>query len=92
MKFKNLMIIAFVALALTSCKTTTENTLSYFRNLGDSPSGVMPQGAGYEILRQYPRPQPCLISLKPTMLLEEILTLKLHLACKPISSTRMVTS
>ena len=49
MKFKNLMIIAFVALALTSCKTTTENTLSYFRNLGDSPSGVMPQGSDYEI-------------------------------------------
>lgn len=36
-------------LALTGCKTATENTLSYFRNLGDSPSGVMPQGTGYEI-------------------------------------------
>ena len=30
-------------LALTGCKTATENNLSYFRNLGDSPSGVMPQ-------------------------------------------------
>ena len=38
-----------MALALTSCKTATENTLSYFRNLGDAPSGVMPQGSGYEI-------------------------------------------
>ena len=36
-------------LALTGCKTATENILSYFRNLGDSPSGVMPQGMGYDI-------------------------------------------
>lgn len=36
-------------LALTSCKTSTVNNLSYFRNLGDSPSGVMPQGTGYDI-------------------------------------------
>ena len=36
-------------LALTGCKTATENNLSYFRNLGDSPSGVMPQGMGYDI-------------------------------------------
>ena len=49
MKFRNLIIIAALVMALTGCKTTTENTLSYFRNLGDSPSGVMPQGTGYEI-------------------------------------------
>ncbi|MBR5087245.1 MAG: polysaccharide biosynthesis/export family protein [Muribaculaceae bacterium] len=49
MNIKNLMIFAVMALALTSCKTATENTLSYFRNLGDAPSGVMPQGSGYEI-------------------------------------------
>lgn len=49
MKFKNLIILATTLLALTGCKTTTENTLSYFRNLGDSPSGVMPQGTSYDI-------------------------------------------
>ena len=49
MNIKNLIIFAVIALALTSCKTATENTLSYFRNLGDAPSGVMPQGSGYEI-------------------------------------------
>lgn len=49
MNFKNLIIVAIAALALTGCKTATENTLSYFRNLGDSPTGVMPQGTGYEI-------------------------------------------
>lgn len=49
MKFKNLIIIAAIMLTLTGCKTATENTLSYFRNLGDSPSGVMPEGTGYEI-------------------------------------------
>lgn len=49
MNFKNLIIVAIAALALTGCKTTTENTLSYFRNLGDNPTGVMPQGTGYEI-------------------------------------------
>lgn len=49
MRIKNLIITAAIMLALTGCKTATENTLSYFRNLGDSPSGVMPQGSGYEI-------------------------------------------
>ncbi|MBO4722948.1 MAG: polysaccharide biosynthesis/export family protein [Muribaculaceae bacterium] len=49
MKFKNLIIFAVLTLVLTGCKTATENTLSYFRNLGDSPSGVMPQGTSYEI-------------------------------------------
>ena len=49
MNIKNLIIIAVAMLALTGCKTATENTLSYFRNLGDSPSGVMPQGTGYDI-------------------------------------------
>ena len=49
MNIKNLIIIAVALLALTGCKTTSENTLSYFRNLGDSPSGVMPQGTGYDI-------------------------------------------
>ena len=39
MNIKNLIILAVTLLALTGCKTTTENTLSYFRNLGDSPSG-----------------------------------------------------
>ncbi|MBP5688463.1 MAG: polysaccharide biosynthesis/export family protein [Muribaculaceae bacterium] len=48
MRFKNFIIIAALTLALTGCKTT-DNTLSYFRNLGDSESGVMPQGTGYEI-------------------------------------------
>lgn len=49
MNIKNLIITAVVMLALTGCKTATENTLSYFRNLGDTPSGIMPQGTGYEI-------------------------------------------
>ena len=49
MKIKNLIILAAMLLAFTGCKTATENTLSYFRNLGDSPSGVMPQGSGYDI-------------------------------------------
>ncbi len=49
MKIKNLIIIAAMVVALTGCKTATENTLSYFRNLSDAPSGVMPQGPEYEI-------------------------------------------
>lgn len=49
MNFKNLIIIVAIVLTLTSCKTVTQNNLSYFRNLGDSPTGVMPQGSGYEI-------------------------------------------
>ncbi len=49
MKFRNLIILAAVVIAMTSCKTSTENTLSYFRNLRNSESGVMPQGSEYEI-------------------------------------------
>jgi len=49
MRFKNFIIIAAIMLTLTGCKTATENTLSYFRNLGDSPSGVMPEGSSYDI-------------------------------------------
>ena len=49
MKIKNLLTIAAVIITLTGCKTSSENTLSYFRNLGDSTSGVMPQGSGHEI-------------------------------------------
>ena len=45
---KNIILI-LVAVSLVGCKTTIENTLSYFRNLGDSPSGVMPRGSNYEI-------------------------------------------
>lgn len=49
MKIKKFIIVAVLTLALTGCKTATENTLSYFRTLGDSPSGVLPQSTGYEI-------------------------------------------
>ncbi len=49
MNIKNLTILALTLLLLTGCKTATENTLSYFRNLGDSTSGVMPQGGDFEI-------------------------------------------
>lgn len=49
MKIKNLIILAALIITLTGCKTTTENTLSYFRNLGDTTSGIMPQGSDYEI-------------------------------------------
>lgn len=49
MKIRNLLIIAVAALALTGCKTVTENNLSYFRNLGETTSGVLPKGTGYEI-------------------------------------------
>ncbi len=48
MKFKNI-IIAALMIALTGCKTATENTLSYFRNLGDAPSGVLSQDKTYDI-------------------------------------------
>ena len=36
MHIKKITILLVVLLALTGCKTATENTLSYFRNLGDS--------------------------------------------------------
>lgn len=49
MKIKNLIIISLLLLVFTGCKTATENNLSYFRNLGDSTSGVMPQNTGYDI-------------------------------------------
>ena len=47
-KYKFLLII-ISTLILVGCKTASENNLSYFRNLDDSPSGVMPQGTDYEI-------------------------------------------
>ena len=49
MKIKNLIILAAIIITLTGCKTASENTLSYFRNLGDSPNGVMPKGVDYQI-------------------------------------------
>lgn len=49
MKINNIVLLCVVLIALTGCKTATENNLSYFRNLGDSPSGVMPQGMGYDV-------------------------------------------
>lgn len=49
MNIKNLIIALVSILALTGCKTATENNLSYFRNLGNNIDGVMPQGTGYEI-------------------------------------------
>lgn len=49
MNIKNLIIALVSILALTGCKTVTENNLSYFRNLGNNTDGVMPQGTGYEI-------------------------------------------
>jgi len=49
MNIKNLIIIIVAVLAMTGCKTTTVNNLSYFRNMSDSTSGVMPQGSAYEI-------------------------------------------
>ncbi|MBR5638405.1 MAG: polysaccharide biosynthesis/export family protein [Muribaculaceae bacterium] len=49
MKITKLIIFVFSIFVLTGCKTATNNALSYFRNLGDSPNGVMPQGLGYGI-------------------------------------------
>ncbi len=49
MKIKNLIILAAIIITLTGCKTASENTLSYFRNLSDSPNGVMPKGVDYQI-------------------------------------------
>ena len=49
MRIRILLVIALATLALTGCRTATENNLSYFRNMGDAPTGVMPQGTGYEI-------------------------------------------
>ena len=49
MKYTSLIIIIAITIALAGCKTATENNLSYFRNLGESPSGVMPEGHGYNI-------------------------------------------
>ena len=48
MRIKYFIIAIATTIILSGCKSS-ENTLSYFRNLGDSPSGVMPQGIGYEI-------------------------------------------
>lgn len=49
MKHTKLIIFTLCVLALTGCKTASENTLSYFRNLSDAPSGVLPKGTCYEI-------------------------------------------
>lgn len=49
MRIRILLVIALATLALTGCRTATENNLSYFRNMGNAPTGVMPQGTGYEI-------------------------------------------
>lgn len=49
MNIFKVLICAFILFSLTGCKTSSENTLSYFRNLSDTTSGVMPQGSSYEI-------------------------------------------
>ena len=49
MNIFKVLICAFILFSLTGCKTSSENTLSYFRNLSDTASGVMPQGSSYEI-------------------------------------------
>lgn len=49
MKLKSIIITAVAMIALTGCKTATTNTLSYFRNLENTQSGVLPQGSGHEI-------------------------------------------
>lgn len=48
MRIKHLIIAIAAIIMLSGCKST-ENTLSYFRNLGNTPSGVMPQGSKYGI-------------------------------------------
>ena len=49
MKLKQLILTSLLVLLLAGCKTASDNTLSYFRNLGDSTHGVMPQGTGFSI-------------------------------------------
>ena len=49
MKLKNIIIIAALLIALAGCKTQTENTLSYFRNLSDAPNGVLSQDMDFNI-------------------------------------------
>jgi len=45
-----LFIITLTTLLLASCSTNKENTLAYFHNLGDAPSGTLPNGvANYPI-------------------------------------------
>lgn len=48
MKLNNLIILAITIIALTGCKTVSENNLSYFRNL-QAPSGELPQGTNVGI-------------------------------------------
>lgn len=103
MRIKHLIIAIAAIIMLSGCKST-ENTLSYFRNLGNTPSGVMPQGSKYGIkiapkmssrlwsLHRFPKPQLCLTSHRPTPLVEARWPHNLFLAFKLTLSTKMATS
>ncbi|MBQ9577842.1 MAG: polysaccharide biosynthesis/export family protein [Muribaculaceae bacterium] len=48
-----LLIVLIAAATLLSCTSSKENTLAYFKNLGDAPHGVLPGAKGdYEIRLQ----------------------------------------
>lgn len=49
-----LLILMIAAATLLSCTSTKDNTLSYFKNLGDAPSGVLPNVKGSYPVRLQP--------------------------------------
>lgn len=42
-----LILLLFVMAILTSCKTTNQQTLPYFQNIGEAADGVVPSGCDY---------------------------------------------
>ena len=48
------LIVLIAAAMLLSCTSTKDNTLAYFKNLGDSPSGVLPNVKGNYPVRLQP--------------------------------------
>ena len=48
------LIVLIASAMLLSCTSTKDNTLAYFKNLGDSPSGVLPNVKGNYPVRLQP--------------------------------------
>ena len=48
------LIVMIAAVTLLSCTSSKDNTLAYFKNLGDAPSGVLPNVQGNNPVRLQP--------------------------------------
>ena len=85
-----LLIVLIAAATLLSCTPGKNNTLAYFKNLGDAPSGTLPNPQGSYPMRVQPDDE-LLITI--TSVVPEATCVPRHsLARRPISSMMAVTS